>query len=57
MTPQQYFQRYYELLPKFKNGELAFIELEKEHKKKFKVNKYTTYNSFRKAKSYYFGVY
>lgn len=57
MTAQQYFQRYFELLKDYKNGEGAYNALEAEYFKTYKKHRYTTYNSFKRMKNYYFGIY
>lgn len=57
MTIAQYFKRYYELLPKYKNGEETYNALEAEYFSIYKVNRFQSYNSFKRSKSYYFGQY
>jgi hypothetical protein len=57
MTITEYFQRYYNLLPFHANGEQAYIALEIEYFDKFKKNRFKTYNSFKRSKNYYFGLY
>ena len=57
MTITQYFQRFYDLLPYHKDGEAAYVALESEYYKKFKRNRFKTYNSFKRSKNYYFGKY
>ncbi len=57
MTITEYFQRYYNLLPFYTNGEQAYIALEIEYFDKFKRNRFKTYNSFKRSKNYYFGLY
>jgi hypothetical protein len=57
MTITDYFQRYYNLLPFHTNGEQAYIALEVEYFDKFKRNRFKTYNSFKRSKNYYFGLY
>lgn len=57
MTIAQYFKRFYELLPKYKNGEETYNALEAEYFEKYKVHRFTSYNSFKRSKSYYFGQY
>ena len=57
MTITDYFQRYYNLLPFHINGEQAYIALELEYFDKFKRNRFKTYNSFKRSKNYYFGLY
>jgi len=57
MNIAEYFQRFYDLLPYHKDGEAAYIALESEYYKKFKRNRFKTYNSFKRSKNYYFGKY
>ena len=57
MTIAQYFKRYYELLPNYKNGEETYNALEIEYFSIYKVNRFQSYNSFKRSKSYYFGQY
>ena len=57
MTIAQYFQRFYDLLPYYENGEAAYIALELEYFKKYKHNRFKSYNSFKRSKNYHFGKY
>lgn len=57
MNTAQYFKRYFELLKDAQNGNDAFTKLENEYFKKCKKHKYASYGSFKRMKSYYFGVY
>lgn len=57
MNIAEYFQRFYNLLPFYKNGEETYIALEIEYYDKFKRNRFKSYNSFKRSKHYYFGLY
>ena len=57
MNIVEYFQRFYNLLPFYKNGEETYIALEKEYLERFKRNRFKSYNSFKRSKHYYFGLY
>lgn len=52
-----YFSRFFDLLPYFKNGELAYNQLESEYFEKYGRYKFISYNSFKASKSKYFGLY
>ena len=51
-----YFHRFYELVPDCKNHQEAWQKLEEEREELGLNEKYTTYNSFRKAKSNYMEI-
>ena len=51
-----YFHRFYELDPDCKNHQEAWQKLEEEREELGLNEKYTTYNSFRKAKSNYMEI-
>ena len=51
-----YFHRFYELVSDCKNHQEAWQKLEEEREELGLNEKYTTYNSFRKAKSNYMEI-
>lgn len=57
MTIAEYFRKYYEMLPFYKNGEETYNALEAEYFKLYKRYRFNSYNSFKRSKSYYFGQY
>ena len=55
-TLSGFFKRYFQLLPYHKNGEDAYVQLEKEYFEKFGQKKYKTYFSFKSARSYFYNT-
>lgn len=51
LTTKGYFERFYEFVNEFQTHEEAFDAVEHQLKSNFGVNKYTSYESFRNAKS------
>jgi hypothetical protein len=52
-TSQGYFLRYFQLLAIYKDYQTTYEALEEEYMTVFNKNKYSSYDSFRKAKSKY----
>lgn len=51
-----YFQRFFELLKYIQKHEDCYEYLENEYKKEFGVNRYATYNSFKRSKNYHYNI-
>ena len=50
---QDYFKRYFELYSPLSTHKEAYLKLEAEYYRKYGVYRYTSYSSFRNAKSDY----
>lgn len=48
-----YFKRFYELTAKYKSHREAYEALENELFQKFRIGKYSSYNSFKRNKNRY----